>query len=111
MAFPTLMRATCGMICNTICSPTCDLMHLMHLFELPPLGWDMTKPGPTCQWPLQHVLSCNPHGIDDHEPAGVDMQLIGYQGQHIGLFCKWLRISSRNNVTTVNGVDEAQPEK
>jgi len=83
----------------------------MHLFELPPLGWDMTKPGPTCQWPLQHVLSCNPHGIDDHEPAGVDMQLIGYQGQHIGLFCKWLRISSRNNVTTVNGVDEAQPEK
>lgn len=28
-------------------------------------------------------------GIDDHNPAGVDMQLIGYRGQHIGQGCEW----------------------
>lgn len=92
------------MIYDTICSPTCDLM---RQFELPPLGWDLTRPGPTCQWPLQHVLSCNPYGIDDHEPAGVDMQLIGYRGQHIGLFSEWLKIAPGLNVTAVSGVDAA----
>ena len=96
------------MICNTIYNPTCDLM---HQFEPPPLGWDLTKPGPTCQWPLQHVLSCNPHRIDDHEPAAMDMQLIGYRGQHIGLFCEWLKISWTFNVTVVDGVDAAQPDE
>jgi hypothetical protein len=76
-------------ICDLICSPTYALTYQV---DTPPFGWDLTKPGPTCQWLLQHALSCSLHtGIDDHHPAGVDMLLIGYRGQHAGLCCEWLQ--------------------